>query len=78
MTPSAIAQPESTSTQSRDYNNQKGILSLTLLHAGININPVAGLQQLLYARLILSHLCRNQHQPSRGITTWAVEGMAAL
>ncbi len=111
----AIA-PESTSTQSRDYNlafltamqrvasrNQhqpsRGITtlldtftaiefyagininpvaglqllgsspSIEQLTAGININPVAGLQQEKGQKWFCQSPCRNQHQPSRGITT---------
>ncbi len=37
--------------------------------AGININPVAGLQRNTLRRFALPVAGRNQHQPSRGITT---------
>ena len=37
--------------------------------AGININPVAGLQQGFAAFALDGLDGRNQHQPSRGITT---------
>ncbi len=40
-----MSEPESTSTQSRDYNDRDGS-----------------------ARFAIA--CQNQHQPSRGITTW--------
>ena len=39
------------------------------LHAGININPVAGLQLINTYCKRFALRCRNQHQPSRGITT---------
>ncbi len=39
-----VAAPESTSTQSRDYNEDVAVHPVALAIAGININPVAGLQ----------------------------------
>ncbi len=41
--------PESTSTQSRDYNFERWMLKQNTIIARININPVAGLQQPLPA-----------------------------
>ena len=53
-------------------------LQPTLIHdwtdkndAGININPVAGLQLQFGSVGVQCDQCRNQHQPSRGITTFS-------
>ncbi len=66
---SAFAAPESTSTQSRDYNTLPRRADGWQRLAGININPVAGLQQAIAHRWRSRWPGRNQHQPSRGITT---------
>ncbi len=60
--------PESTSTQSRDYNKIVAHDPGIGFYARININPVAGLQQILY-EAGFKVVGQNQHQPSRGITT---------
>ncbi len=65
-------QPESTSTQSRDYNSCSVSTSCRTPAAGININPVAGLQLPVAASIARTASGRNQHQPSRGITTRAL------
>ena len=62
-------QPESTSTQSRDYNTADDPYVGVDLDAGININPVAGLQHRRNGNYRRNMQRRNQHQPSRGITT---------
>ena len=69
--------PESTSTQSRDYNFSSSLFLPFRILAGININPVAGLQHPLLRIRVSWRKSRNQHQPSRWITT-AIGGLLAL
>ena len=65
----SLNEPESTSTQSRDYNLWTSDLPSLPRGARININPVEGLQQKLNTLIPLALSSQNQHQPSRGITT---------
>ncbi len=67
--------PESTSTQSRDYNQSHQDYSPFPTGARININPVEGLQLPVYNIVSQISLCQNQHQPSRGITTVTCEDL---